>query len=110
MATYFCRWLVAFAVTQAVEVPIYRGVGGLSWTHSFAMSWVTHPIVWYVIAPLCQALHTSELTMFCVAEGMAWSVEAWLAHRLGITWVRAVLVALLANASSVLVGLWLNVG
>jgi hypothetical protein len=39
-------WLIAFAFTQAVEVPIYLRAGA-GWRAAFLASTLTHPFVWF---------------------------------------------------------------
>jgi hypothetical protein len=95
------RWLVAFAVTQAVEVPIYLlALREHPWRQrlwvAFMASVITHPIAWamgFVLHPF--VLHV------IVAETFAVVVEAlWLRHH-GVP--RALWWALTANAASVAV-------
>lgn len=97
----FSRWLLAFAVTQAIEIPIYLwATPGRPWARRLwiaAMASVmTHPIVWamgWVIRPY--------LLYVLVAETFAVVVETlWLRYH-GVPqpfwW------ALTANATSVAV-------
>lgn len=73
-------WLLAFAFTQAVEVPVYRR-GGCSWAGAFAASAITHPVVWFAIFPLLRAGYVERVV---VAEAFAVLVEAlWLRLALG---------------------------
>jgi hypothetical protein len=94
-------WLVAFAFTQAVEVPLYLRVTG-SWRVAFTASALTHPVVWFIF-PL---LPLGYWSMVGLAELFAVLVEAaWLrAH--GVP--RAVLWSFVANAASAMTGLLLR--
>ncbi len=94
-------WLGAFALTQLVEVPLYRGLGKVPVALAFSLSAITHPVVWLVFfSPRWVAPH--EARLLC-AEVFAVLVEAaLLARPLGGR--RALLLAALANAASVAVG------
>jgi hypothetical protein len=95
------RWLVAFAATQAVEVPIYvLALREHAWRQrlwvAFMASVITHPIAWamgFVLHPF--VLHA------IVAETFAVVVEALWLRRHGVP--KAVWWALTANAASVAV-------
>jgi hypothetical protein len=99
-------WLLAFAFTQAVEIPIYRRAGAPLWV-AFAASALTHPVVWFVF-PL---LDLPWLWMVLCAELFAWLAEAawlrWHGVRRPLWW------SLLANGASLSLGLlarrWLGV-
>jgi hypothetical protein len=100
--TLLWRWLLAYSLTQVVEVPIYlAATRGRSWRRrvwiAVMASTITHPLVWWlgvVIRP-----HTPYLTYVLIAESFAVTVEAlWLRHhgvRQAFWW------ALTANAASV---------
>lgn len=105
ITTYFQAWLVAFALTQAVEMPIFRVLAPVSWWRAAALSAVTHPAVWYVIPPLCYAAGLGYQHMLIVAELFAWLAEATMLVAFGIGRRRALLVSLCANAASVLAGM-----
>jgi hypothetical protein len=94
-------WLVAFAFTQAVEVPLYLRAKA-SWRVAFSASALTHPVVWFVF-PL---LPLGYWPMVGLAELFAVLVEAaWLrAH--GVP--RALLWSFLANTTSATTGLVLR--
>ena len=96
---------MAFVLTQLVEVPLYRLAAPVSWLRGFSLSLVTHPAVWYVIPPLCYRNGLGYHQMLGIAEFFAWSVEAGMLMLYGVPWRRALLVALLVNAASVLVGM-----
>ncbi len=51
------RWLIAFAFTQAVEVPVWAAAQkGSPWPRRLALGFgasaITHPFVWFVFPPL----------------------------------------------------------
>lgn len=99
------RWLIAFAFTQIVEVPIYlwalRGHNpslakrlGLA----FGASAITHPVVWFVF-PL---LVPHYWVMVLCAEAFAVLAEAaWFA---AFSLPRALAWAFAANGASVVLG------
>jgi hypothetical protein len=95
-------WLRAFLFTQLVEIPIYvRGLRCSPWV-AFGASALTHPIVWFVFfSPRWQ---TSYATRLVSAELFAWLVEAAY-FRLGFGRRRAWLWSLIANGSSLALGL-----
>ncbi len=67
------RWLLAFAFTQIVEVPIYRiPLQGRTWV-AFGASTLTHPIVWFLF-PMIP--HLGYWPMVALAEVFAVIVEA----------------------------------
>lgn len=92
-------WLIAFALTQLVEVPIYLVATKRNLQVAFLASTFTHPIVWFVF-PLVPIAYWP---MVALAEAFAVVVEAaWLrVNRVShpVRW------SVIANASSVAVGL-----
>lgn len=99
------RWLAAFAITQAVEMPVYvRAQPGATWARRLgvaaAASTITHPFVWFV-AP--KVVPSGWVVMVLVAETFAVLVEAAWLRAFGVR--VAILWALCANALSVGVGL-----
>jgi hypothetical protein len=102
-------WLLAFAFTQLVEVPIYRRALDGRLLVAFGASAITHPVVWFFFpwlfahwAPL-EPSPAHYWTMVAAAETFAVGVEAiWLAA-FGLP--RALLWSLLANGSSLGLGL-----
>jgi hypothetical protein len=115
----FLRWLLAFAVTQAVEIPIYRRFSRATAFEAFGASAMTHPIVWFVIpwawSRLYGAWFAASLPLnpierhviyFVVAELFAVIAEAAYMKALGRE--RPFVVALGANAASVTSGLLLR--
>lgn len=98
-------WLLAFAFTQVVEVPIYlRALDG-RFGVAFGASAITHPVVWFVFPWAFARLLPSVgyWPMVAAAEAFAVAVEAgWLAA-FGLR--RAPLWSLGANGASLGLGL-----
>lgn len=95
-------WLIAFAFTQVVEVPVWAAALkgkplparlGLA----FAASAVTHPFVWFVFPPLLKPL-LGWWGYLLIAEAFAVIVEALMMRAAGLK--DALLWALLANGLS----------
>ena len=106
--TLLLPWLSAFLLTQLVEAPIYMKSGKISWWKALVPSAVTHPFVWFVF-PLLQEHGVSYLGMAAAAEAFAVLAEAALVRlAFGVPGRRAFWVSVLANASSVAVGLLLR--
>lgn len=98
------RWLVAFVLTQAFEVPLYLRAGA-SWRTALLASTLTHPVVWFVF-PLLGRWGLGYWGMVVAAELFAVSLEAlWLSFN-GVR--RALGWSLLANATSLGGGLLLR--
>jgi hypothetical protein len=106
-------WLLAFAFTQIVEVPIYRRALGASFGEAFGASAVTHPIVWLVMMPRTIGFSIAPFlgdeswqTRAIVMELFAWLAEAaWFGlvfHRRPLT--RALLWTFVANVVSLFLG------
>ena len=118
---YFWMWVVAFAQTQMVELPIYVSTPTLEGSNDrriaigFMASAITHPCVWFVIPPIVEALALADTprgnwyVMVVVAETFAWWTEAAWLRLFGVQWRTAILWALFANAGSFLIGLFLSV-
>ncbi len=114
MSDWFWMWLSAFALTQAVETPIYAAALAFRSdparrlttcvAYGFLASLLTHPVVWWVIPELI-TLDRYAL-FFAVAEGFAVVCEALLMRALRLR--HALLWALVANGASVLVGMALR--
>lgn len=104
ITTYFEAWLVAFLLTEAVEVPIVRALTKLAYWRVASLSAVTHPAVWYVIPPLCYGAGLRYGQMLAIAELFAWLVEAGLLCAYGVRARRALAVSLCANAASIAAG------
>lgn len=107
------RWLLAFALTQTVEMGVYVQAHAQPrplrerLAIAFACSGITHPLVWFVIPEL-----TMDLTPWwgwwhtvAVAETFAVLAEAALLGAFAVRW--PVGWALLANGTSFLTGLFL---
>jgi hypothetical protein len=101
-------WLIAFVLTQVVEIPIYvRGLRGSRlraiWSRAlvgFGASAITHPFVWFVF-PMLLEDHDYVVMVLC-AEGFAVAIEAiWLAQ-FGAR--GPLLLSAIANGASVAVG------
>jgi hypothetical protein len=110
-------WLWAYLFTQAVEVPIYVVGPRARWDEGFMASAITHPVVWFGIPRLYQAIHGAlggvvegpvpdgahYWIMVLIAETFAVVVEGlylrWLKKKNPFLW------ALAANATSVALGM-----
>lgn len=99
-AEYVHAWLIALAITQLAEVPVYLALTRVGVLRALSLSFATHPIVWFAIAPL----GLPDLPTFVIAELFAWSAEAALLRYYGTAWRLALLSSLAANATSVIVG------
>jgi hypothetical protein len=105
---YLFAWLRALAFTQIVEAPVYRRTLGVSWWRALLPSFLTHPFVWFAFPQLTRA-GISYALWVAIAEVSVWLVEAALLARLArVTWPRALLVSLLGNGASFLLGLAAN--
>ncbi len=95
-------WLLAFLFTQLVEIPIYSVALRCSPLVAFGASALTHPVVWFgIFHPRVPGSYTGKAI---VAELFAWLAEAAY-FRFAFGMRRAWLWALVANATSVAVGL-----
>ena len=98
------RWLAAFALTQAIEMPVvWRAQPGVAWQRRLLVaaggSALTHPIVWFVMPRLV----TDWVWMVVAAETFAVVAETLWMRAFGVE--RAFWWAVLANALSVAIGL-----
>lgn len=99
---------MAFLLTESIEVPLYlygmRGDSPLHWrlAAAFGASAVTHPAVWFVFP----ALSLPYWAYFAIAETFAVVVEWLYLRAFGVP--NALLLSLLANATSAGVGLILH--
>jgi hypothetical protein len=114
------RFSLAFVLTQLLEAPIY--VKALCVRRSVALgaSAITHPIVWWVMPSLWRSLYSlclsslslSETGYFLgygvMAEGFAVLAEALYFRVFGVASQKALLWAIVANATSSLLGLVLR--
>ncbi|MFO1326212.1 MAG: hypothetical protein U1F56_02550 [Rubrivivax sp.] len=105
LAQALADWLPAFALTQAVEAPIYRWGARASWARAFGASALTHPLVWFA-APALLEPAVGYTAMVAVAEAFAVGAEALWIGRGGVT--RPLRWSLIANAASLAVGLALR--
>jgi hypothetical protein len=97
----FLRWLRAFALTQMIEVPIYRRAFGCGFWEAFGASAITHPLVfWFASSGLW---HARWGWRAAACELFAWWVEA--AYFRALSRSRVVFWTLVANASSFAFGL-----
>lgn len=96
-------WLAAFALTQAVEVPIYAIClknRRLRWAWAFVASLITHPCIFLLLPRIWPGGH---LTYVASAEAVAVGGEAIDLAALGVP--RSIAWALLANGASLGAGL-----
>ena len=115
-------WLVAYLLTCAVEIPLVVAlVRRLGWApgsalplaETVALAWalqLTHPLLWLVGTPDV-ARHVAAEVAVTVVEGTAlaaWATGPCGADRSRKTWDRAMLVAVVANGSSLALGLLLR--
>ena len=110
---FVLQWLVAFALTQVVEIGVYTNVPGgrerplaERLAIAFGASGITHPIVWFVIAPLYSPLHVSWWTIVAIAEAFAFGVEAVWLVLFGFRVRTAILASGGANGLSFTIGLF----
>jgi hypothetical protein len=93
-------WLIAFAFTQAVEVPLYLRAGA-GWRAALLASSFTHPLVWFGFSTV-RGWGLSYSATLVVVEAFAIIVEAvWLSSR---RVKHAFLWSLGANLASVTLG------
>ena len=101
---FVAAWARAYLLTQLIEAPIYRYGYRAALGAALTASTVTHPLVWFVFfGPFEPFTRLSYYPRMAIAELFAWLVEAgllffWTGRRHALAW------ALLANASSVLIG------
>ena len=102
-------WLLAFLITQAIEVPIYtialrhRGLSTASLL-GVGASACSHPLVWFVIQPLM--LPRADYIAFVItAEVFAWAAEALYLRMASVPWRSSLWISLVANSVSVTLGM-----
>jgi len=107
------RWLLAFTMTQVTEMGIYANAPGgpprplrERLSIAFGASAVTHPIVWFVIAPLCARLGLGWWTGVTIAEVFAFAAEGLWLMGFGHRALPAFGTSLVANALSFTLGLF----
>jgi hypothetical protein len=111
------HFMVAFAFTQLVEVPLFVRLARVRPAAAFGASLLTHPIVWFAIPLLWTWLYTGAVARGLLApleplaynagygslaETFAVVVEGAYLRRLGVR--RPFLVALAVNATSAAIG------
>lgn len=110
-AYYLSKWLEAFLLTQAVEMPIYAFAlwrlfrpGWRVLVLAFAASAITHPIVWFGFP----WFRWNYWLLYGVVETFAIVVEAAYLWMLGMRPLQALTWSFVANAASVAVGEFLR--
>ncbi len=101
---YVQTWLIALAITQIAELPVYLALTRVGVWRALSLSFVTHPVVWFVIMPLATSAGMAEMPTFILAELIVWLAEAALLRAYGLRWQLALFAALVANATSITVG------
>lgn len=97
------RWVVAFAFTEIIEVPIYRRMLGSGFLEALGASAVTHPLLWFVFVPAVRH-NLSYVQYAAIGELLVVLVEA-LWFRVLFKRKGALLGSLAANGASYLLGL-----
>lgn len=84
-ANYLLMWLGAFALTQAIEAPIYARfcVAG-RWKAALLPSAVTHPLLWFALTPIWQQLRWPFAEMVGAYDPSAFDMPALYAMELAI--------------------------
>ena len=106
-------WSIAFLLTLSLEAPVYwfalrvdRTGAPLSRSHratsALLASGFTHPLIWWVLPPLCIGLKLSTLSYVMIAESIALFIEATLLWTQGCR--RPFVSALIANGVSGIIG------
>jgi hypothetical protein len=101
---YLQWWAMAFALTEIVEMPIYRVLAPIGWRRAFLLSLATHPVVWFVIPPLADVAGLRHAQMVWVAEAFAYATEAAMLCTWRVRWWRALAVSAIANTASFAIG------
>jgi len=92
------RWVVAFAFTEIIEVPIYRRMLGSKFLEAFGASAVTHPLLWFVFVPAVRG-HLTYVQYAAIGEVSVLLLEAaW--FRFLFKREKALLGSLVANGAS----------
>lgn len=114
-------WAGAFALTQAVEAPIYVFGARVTAARALTASALTHPVAWFVapwlwrrgfweafgpVAPTFAWRALWVVGYVALAEGFAVSVEAWWLRRSGVD--RPWRWSLAANGASATLGFVLD--
>lgn len=103
MQELLLRWVVAFAFTEIVEVPIYRRMLGSGFLEALGASAVTHPLLWFVFVPAVRG-HLTYVQYAAIGEVLVVLVEAAY-FALVFARKRALLASIAANGASYLLGL-----
>jgi hypothetical protein len=106
------RWAIHFALTQAVELPIYAlGLRAMSRRKrlavGFGASALTHPWLWFVLPPLLRPFMSYGVYLVLVETAIA-IVEALYLAGMGLALRRAFAWSALANGASLLTGFALH--
>jgi hypothetical protein len=100
-------WALAFALTHAVEVPIYLFLLRLVWRKriavAFGTSALTHPYLWFVLPSLLLPV-AGYWGFVAIGESFVVLVEAGVCVLLGVPARRALFASCVANAASVCAG------
>ncbi|MCG5051440.1 MAG: hypothetical protein KA712_00620 [Myxococcales bacterium] len=102
-------WLLAFLITQTIEVPIYtiglrrKGLSTASLLGAGASAF-THPLVWFVIQPVMLP-RVHYMAFVITAELFAWVTEALYLRMASVPWRRSLGLSLVANCISVTLGM-----
>lgn len=99
---FVLRWFVAFVLTQAVEIPIYRRTLKQGVWACFGASAMTHPLVWLFLSS--HLWHASWALQVAVVELLVWFAEAAY-FRFAFGARRSLSCTFVANASSFSAGL-----
>ena len=125
MSQSLARFALAFGLTQIIEVPIYTRGTRVRPIVAFGASAITHPVVWFVMPRLADAIYAwmslrgvaivhraafRTLGFALLAEGFAVGVEAMYLRAFKVR--RALVWSLLANGASAGLGylLWALTG
>ena len=90
---WLAQWLLAFAFTQLIEVPIYLRVTTIR--VALAASTITHPVVWFLFPMYWPRGYWS---MVAAAEVFAWGLEALWLRSMGVK--RPMVWSFVANVAS----------
>ncbi len=107
MSDFARQWVVAFALTQLVEIPVYLAFArrlplGRRWLYAASTSTVTHPLLWFALPWHAATTEGAHASLLVAGELGVVAVEA--AIGLLFRAPRPLLAAIVANGTSVLVG------
>jgi hypothetical protein len=111
-------WFPAFALTMAIEVPIYIALLR-PWVSvvrgcllAVLVNLVTHPVLWFSLVSI-EGSPRTELVAFVIAEALVWLVECallWLfIRKRGAGVMRLAVVSAVPNLTSQIAGLLIAV-